>query len=142
MYVAQIPNHGSSPTYLFRELYREDGKVKSRTVGNITSLGTKKIALISQILKGTELLPAHVAFKIVGSRPHGRVEAILTAIRQLGLDHLISSKPSRQRNLVFAMIVQRILAPRSKLGTTREWDNTTLADELNIDTTKENADSL
>jgi hypothetical protein len=60
MYVAKIPNHGSSPTYLLRESYREHGQVKSRTVGNITSLGTKKIAFISQILKGVELLPASI----------------------------------------------------------------------------------
>jgi hypothetical protein len=70
------------------------------------------------------------------SRSHGHVDAILTAIRQLGLDTLISREPSRQRNLVLAMIVQRLIVPRSKLGTTREWDNTTLADELNIDMEK------
>jgi hypothetical protein len=70
------------------------------------------------------------------------VNAILTAIHQLGLDTLISSEPSRQRNFVLAVIVQRIIAPRLKLGTTREWDKTTLAQELNIDTTKEDADSL
>ncbi|MDR1492890.1 MAG: hypothetical protein LBT05_09240 [Planctomycetaceae bacterium] len=70
------------------------------------------------------------------------MNAVLAAIRQLGLDNLIAREPSCQRNLVLAMIVQRIIAPRSKLGTTREWNNTTLADELNIDTKKENADSL
>ncbi|MDR2755306.1 MAG: IS1634 family transposase [Planctomycetaceae bacterium] len=142
MYVAKIPNHGSSATYLLRESYREGGKVKSRTIGNITSLGIEKIARINQLLKGVDLVPAQSAIHITHSRPHGHVEAVLTAIHQLGLDKFLSPEPSRQRNLVLAMIVQRIIAPRSKLGTTRDWNNTTLADELNIDTEKEDADSL
>jgi transposase len=63
-------------------------------------------------------------------------------IHQLGLEQILSREPCRQRALVLAMIVQRIIAPRPKLGTTREWDNTTLAEELNIDTNKEDADML
>jgi transposase len=142
MYVAKIPNHGSVPTYLLRESYRDGGKVQSRTIGNITSLGVEKIARLHQLLKGVDLVPVHSAITITRSRPHGHVDAILSAIRQLGLDKFLSPEPSRQRNLVLAMIVQRILAPRSKLGTTRDWNNTTLAEELNIDTEKEDADSL
>jgi transposase len=91
MYVAQIPNHGSHPTYLLRKSYREDGKVKTRTVGNITSLGLEKISLIAHVLKGNQLLPAEEAFKIIRSRPHGHVDAILRAIRQLGLDTLYAA---------------------------------------------------
>jgi transposase len=116
--------------------------VKHRTIGNITSLGVDKINRIAQVLKGVEILPAGVAFEIIRTRPHGHVKAILTAIEKLGLDKIISSVSSRQRNLVLAMIVQRIISPRSKLGTTREWDNTTLARDLNIVTKNENADSL
>ncbi|MDR1384410.1 MAG: hypothetical protein LBJ67_11310 [Planctomycetaceae bacterium] len=142
MYVAKIPNHGSNPTYLLRESYREDGKVKTRTVGNITSLGVEKIARIAHILKGADLVPTQSAIEIIHSRPHSHVDAILRAIFQLGLEQMISRKPCRQRNLVLAMIVQRIITPRSKLGTTREWENTTLAEELNIDTNKEYADLL
>jgi hypothetical protein len=136
MHVAKIPNRNSSPTYLLRESYREGGKVKNRTLGNITSLGVEKIALIAQILKGEELVPASEAFDIVRTQPHGHVDAILTAIRRIGLDKMIDPQPSRQRNLVLAMIVQRIIAPNSKLATTRDWENTTLARELNIDTKK------
>ena len=141
MYVAKIPNRGSRPTYLLRESYRENGKGKNRTVGNITSLSLGKIAIISEVLQGTELLPAS-AFHVARSRPHGHVDAVLRAFRQLGFDTIISREPCRQRNLVLAMIAQRIIAPRSKLGTTREWEHTTLAEELNIDTKKEDADSL
>jgi hypothetical protein len=142
MHVAKIPNRGSRPTYLIRETYREGGKVKHRTVGNITSLGIGKISRIAQILKGVDLVPAQSAIQILRSRPHGHVDAVLRVFRQLGLDTLISREPCRQRHLVLAMIAQRIIAPRSKLGTTREWENTTLAEELNIDTNKEDADSL
>jgi hypothetical protein len=102
----------------------------------------KKISLIAHVLKGNQLLPAEEAFKIIRSRPHSHVDAILRVIRQLGLDQMLSREPCRQRVLVLAMIVQRIIAPRSKLGTTREWNNTTLAEELNIDTKKEDTDSL
>ncbi|MDR1383220.1 MAG: hypothetical protein LBJ67_05150 [Planctomycetaceae bacterium] len=116
--------------------------MKTRTVGNITSLGIETISLIARLLKGNTLLPADDAFKIIRSRSHGHVDAILRAIRQLGLDQIISREFCRQRDLVLAMIVQRIIAPRSKLGTTREWNNTTLAEELNIDTKKEDADLL
>jgi hypothetical protein len=58
MHVAKIPNRNSSPTYLLRESFRENGKVKNRTLGNITSLGVEKIALIAQVLKGEKLVPA------------------------------------------------------------------------------------
>jgi hypothetical protein len=128
MYVAQIPNHGSSSTYLLCESYCEDGKVKTRAIGNITSLGLEKISLTAHIPKGKKLLPAEDAFKIICSRPHGHVDAILRVIRQLGLEQMILREPCRQRDLVLAMIVQRIIAPHSKLGTTREWNNTTLSE--------------
>jgi hypothetical protein len=93
-------------------------------------------------LSGVDLVPAQSALEIIRSRPHGHVDAILRAILQLGLEQMISRELCRQRDLVLAMIVQRIIVPRSKLGTTREWNNTTLAEELNIDTKKEDADLL
>jgi hypothetical protein len=136
MHVAKIPNRNSSPTYLLRESFREGGKVKNRTLGNITSLGIEKIARIAQVIKGEKLIPVSEAFDIVRTQPHGHVDAILTAIRRIGLDKMIDPQPSRQRNLVVAMIAQRIIAPNSKLATTRAWENTTLARELNIDTKK------
>ncbi|MDR2437859.1 MAG: hypothetical protein LBE12_00625 [Planctomycetaceae bacterium] len=95
IYVTKISNHDSTPTYLLREIYREGGKVKHSTLGNIISFGSEKIARISQILKGVALVPVHAAIQILHSRPHGHVEAILTAIYQLGLDHLIARKPFR-----------------------------------------------
>ncbi|MDR1492891.1 MAG: hypothetical protein LBT05_09245 [Planctomycetaceae bacterium] len=69
MHVAKIPNHGSSPTYLLRETYREEGMVKHRTLGNINSFGVEKIARIAQVLKGADLVPAQSAMTIHRSRP-------------------------------------------------------------------------
>ena len=132
MHIAVIPNRNSPPTYLLRETYREDGKVKHHTVGNITSLGVEKISLIEAVLKNQKLAPIDQAFHIQKSSPHGHIEAILNAIRFLKLDKIIDTKPSPQRSLVLAMIAQRIINPLSKLGTTRVWDNTTLAQELRI----------
>ncbi|MDR1483826.1 MAG: IS1634 family transposase, partial [Planctomycetaceae bacterium] len=64
MYVSKVPNRVSAPTYILRESYRDEGKVKHRTIGNITSLGVDKINRIAQVLKGVEILPAGVAFEI------------------------------------------------------------------------------
>ena len=86
----------------------------------------------SRSLKGEEFVAAKDAFRTLRSLPHGHVEAVLRMIRKLELDTLLASKPSRQRDLVLAMIVQQILFPCSKLATTRDWHTTTLAEELHV----------
>src|SRR3982751_850046 len=58
--------------------------------------------------------------------------AVLTMIRKLGLEDLIASEPSRRRDLVLAMIAERLLFPSSKLANTRHWRDTTLAEELGV----------
>ena len=90
------------------------------------------IDLIKRSLKGETFVPAAEAFRITRSLPHGHVEAVLTMIRKLGLDDLIASEPSRQRDLVVAMIAERLLFPSSKLANTRHWHDTTLAEELDV----------
>jgi hypothetical protein len=80
----------------------------------------------------------HEAFSIERSLPHGHVEAILMMMRQLGLDELIASKRSRERDLVLAMIAERLIDPCSKLATTRLWHSTTLAQELKLEDADEN----
>ena len=125
-------------THLLRRTYREGGKVKHETLGNLSHLPESIIDLIRRALKGETLVSAQEAFRITRSVPHGHVEAVLGTIGKLGLDTLIASKGSRQRDLVLAMIVQRILAPCSKLATTREWHTTTLAEELGVEDANEN----
>jgi transposase len=119
-------------SYYLRRSYREDGKVKHETLGNLSDLPIPVIDLIRRSLQGETFVPAADIFRNVRSRPHGHVEAILTMIRRLGLDATIASQPSRPRDLVLAMIAERLLFPCSKLATTRHWHDTTLAEELHV----------
>jgi len=138
MYVACIPNRSSPPAYLLRESYREGGKVKNRTLANLSHLPIEQIELIRRVLKGETLVGPDEAFEILRSRPQGHVEVVLGVIRKLGLDRMIASRRSRQRDLVVAMIAQRLLFPCSKLATTRHWHSTTLAEELDVTDADEN----
>src|SRR5262245_25665952 len=119
MYVVSVPNRDSPPAILLRESYREDGKVKNRTIANLTAWPAARIEALRLALRvGAKGRPRRVgpvvgpaledAFEIVRSRPHGHVAAVLGALRQLGLHRILSSKPSRSRDLSIAMIVQRI----------------------------------
>jgi transposase len=119
-------------SYYLRRSYREDGKVKHETLGNLSDLPLPVIDLIRRSLKGETFVPAAELFRNVRSRPHGHVEAILTMIRRLGLDSIIAAQPSRQRDLILALIAERLLFPCSKLATTRHWHDTSLAEELHV----------
>ena len=119
MYITRIPNRSSPPAVLLRESYREDGKVKSRTLANLSHLPDPQIELMRRVLKGEALVAPEDAFEIVRSRPHGHVAAVLGTLRRLGLHHGLSKSPTRVRRVVEAMIVARILDPRSKLATAR-----------------------
>ncbi len=139
MYIATIPNRDSPPAILLREGYREDGKVKTRTLANLSKLPMEAIAVLRQVLKGKQMVSTDEAFEIVedGSKAHGHAEAVLTAMRRLGFSGLINSRPSRQRDLVVAMVAARILKPQSKLATTRWWSSTTLTEMLGVGQTDE-----
>src|SRR5258708_5946685 len=135
VHVAKVTNTIKGVTYTsyyLRRSFRKDGKVKHETLGNLSDLPVHVIDLISRSLKGETFVPAAETFRILSTRPHGHVEAVLTMIRRLGLDSLIASRPSRPRDLVLAMIAERLLFPCSKLATTRHWHDTTLAEELHL----------
>lgn len=134
MYVAVVPNRNSPPAILLREGYREGGKVKNRTLANLSKLPPEAIDAIKRVLKGQKLVSTDELFDIVedGSPSHGNVEAVMTSMTRLGFPRLLCSRPSRQRDLVVAMVAARILKPQSKLATSRSWSMTTLADVLNI----------
>jgi len=122
MYVATVPNRKSPPAILLRESYRQDGKVKTRTLANITHLPAQRIAALRSALDGslsTPATPLPDSFLISRSLPHGHVAAVLGCLRKLQLDSILDPVPSRQRDLVIAMIVARIIAPASKLATAR-----------------------
>src|SRR3954463_12014609 len=118
--------------HLLRRSIRQGTTVTHETLGNLSHLPDHLIDLIKRSLKGETFVPAAEAFRITRSLPHGHVHAVLTMIRKLGLEDLIASEPSRRRDLVIAMIVERLLFPSSKLANTRHWHDTTLADELNV----------
>ena len=132
MFIARIPNRNSPPAILLRESYRENGKVKTRTLANLSKLPASAIDVLKRSLKGQSLVPLEETLDIVASPHHGHVKAVLQTLCRLGLPRLMDSRPSRERNLVVAMIVARILAPHSKLATTRWWHNTTLPAVLGV----------
>jgi transposase len=119
-------------THLLRRSIRKGKTVTHETLGNLSHLPDHVIDLIKRSLKGEAFLPAADAVRITRSLPHGHVEAVLKMIKTLGLDELIASEPSRRRNLVVAMIAERLIFPNSKLANTRHWHDTTLAEELDV----------
>lgn len=132
MYIEQVPNRNSRPAILLREGWREGKIIKKRTIANLTNWPERKIEALRRLLKGEEMVSSDEAFVIERSIPHGHVEAVLGTIKNIGLDVIISSKRSRERDLVMAMIAERLIRPCSKLATTRLWHTTTLAEELGV----------
>lgn len=132
MYVATVPNRRSKPAVLLRESYREDGRVKNRTLANLSKLPPHAIDALRRVLRGETLVAPDEAFEIESSAQHGHVQAIMTAVRRLGLDRMISKQPCRERDLVLGMLAARIIAPSSKLETTRWWSGTSLPGTLGI----------
>jgi Transposase DDE domain len=118
-------------TTLLRRTYREAGKVKNETVGNLSHLPPEAIEAIRQILKGEQLVAAGTQAQIGRSLPHGHVALVWQAARQLGLPGLLGPA-GRQRDLALALVIARVLRPASKLGTTRWWGDTTLAADLGV----------
>lgn len=132
MYIDRVPNRNSRPAILLREAWREGNKIRKRTIANLTNWPQEKIEALGRVLKGETMVGRDEAFVIERSIPHGHVEAVLGTIKKIGLDGLISSKRCGERDLVVAMIAERLLLPCSKLATTRLWHTTTLAEELGV----------
>jgi len=126
MFIETVPNRNSPPAVLLRETWREGGKVKKRTLLNLTSWPAERVEGLRILLKGgTALPPGEVPFTIMRSLPHGHVAGILGAIRATGLDRILGPDGNRPRDLVLAMIINRIIAPGSKLATARMLDEPT-----------------
>ena len=132
MYVVRVPNRGSPPAILLRESYREAGKVKNRTLANLSAWPEAKVDALTRVLKGQPPPAADLdgAFEITRSLPHGHVAAVLGTARRLGLDELIDPVPSRQRDLVTAMAAAQVIAPDSKLAIARGLREETAASSL------------
>ena len=132
MYIERVPNRNSRPAILLREGWREGKKTCKRTIANLTHWPEEKVEALRLLLKGEPMVSAREAFVVERTVPHGHVEAVLSTIKRLGLDSIIYAKRCRERDLVIAMIAERLIRPCSKLATTRFWHTTTLAEELSV----------
>ena len=142
MYITSIPNRNSPPCILLRESYRQEGRVRNRTLANLTHWPPDLVEGLGQLLQGGKILEELADFDILRSLPHGHVAATLGALRNVGLDKLIAPRRSRRRDLVVAMIVARVIDPRSKLATARGLSNetafTSLGEVLGVSNADEN----
>ena len=131
MYIESVPNRNSPPAILLRESYRDGGKIKKRTIANLSELPTEIVEGLRTLLKGGKVAPAEQETIIVRrSLPHGHVAAVLGTLRSIGLDRVLGPPGNRCRDLVIAMIVARLIAPASKLATARMLDPLTAASSL------------
>ena len=131
MYIESVPNRNSPPAILLRESYREDGKVRKRTLCNLSDWSKAHIEGLRGVLKGGVVIPQdREAFTIIRSLPHGHVAAVLGTARKIGLDRILGPDGNRCRDLVLAMIVERILDPGSKLAAARALSPATATSSL------------
>jgi transposase len=132
MYIERVPNRNSPPAILLREGWREGKKTRKRTLANLSHWPQQKIETLRRLLGDETLVSPDDLFRVERSVPHGHVEAVLGTIRKLGLDTAIAAKRCRERDLVLAMVAERLIHPCSKLATTRLWHTTTLAEEMSV----------
>jgi transposase len=133
MYIESVPNRNSPPAILLREGWREGKKTHKRTLANLSDWPKQKIETLRKLLRDEVLVSPEDLFETERTLPHGHVEAVLGTIRKLGLDTIISATRCRERDLVVAMIAERLIHACSKLATTRIWHTTTLAEELSVE---------
>lgn len=132
MHIDVVPNRNSRPAYLLRESYREGKKVRKRTIANLSSLSDEQIHSLRAILQGQQLYPRETLFQVITSRPRGHVDAVRVAMSKLKMGPLLDRQSAPERDCVLAMIAARIVAPQTKLATTRWWHSTTLAKDFGV----------
>ncbi len=132
MYIDVVPNRTSPPAVLLRESYRENGKVKKRTLANLSALPLDMVEPMRRLIRGEDLVPPDAAFEIRRSLPHGHVAAVTAQAKQLRFAKLLGPA-GPERDLVMGLVVARVCRPGSKLATTRWWQDTTLAVDLGIE---------
>ncbi len=130
MYVTRVPNRSSPPAVLLRESYRDGGKVKTRTLANLSDWPDAKVEALRRVLKGETAIVSQDGLSIERSLPHGHVAAVLGMARKLGLHKLLPGSPPRLAKLALAMIVARVVEPAAKLATARQLSEATAAHSL------------
>ena len=139
MYLDIVPNRNSPPAILLRESIRQGDKIIKRTLANLSSLTIEQAQQFRLILKGKTLVEAQSHYEIIQSLPHGHVEAVLAAMKRLGLARLIYHRRCEERDLIMALIASRILHPESKLALSRSWNQSTLGGLLEIEDASDDA---
>jgi len=144
MFIDIIPNRSSPPAVLLREAWREGKRIRKRTLANLSALAPEQIDALRRILRGETLVPVEeTGFEIIRTRPHGAVAAVVGMARQLGVEALLATRPSRERAIALALICARVLEPSSKLATARallsETASSTLLDALDLEPVDEDA---
>jgi transposase len=130
MYIDVVPNRNSPPTVLLRQAIREGKKIRKVTVANLSDWPEEQVSSLRLLLKGESLVALSQAFTIARSLPHGHVAAALGTLRRLGLERIVNRESCRERDLVVAMVVARILEPASKLATVRGLEAETASSSL------------
>jgi hypothetical protein len=130
MYVTRVPNRSSPPAVLLRESFREGGKVKTRTLANLSHWPDAKVAALRRVLRGETVIAAAERVEIERSLPHGHVAAVLGMLRRIGLDRLLPRRPERLAKLALALIAARVVEPAAKLATARQLSEATAAHSL------------
>ncbi|HTB41569.1 MAG TPA: IS1634 family transposase, partial [Reyranella sp.] len=131
MYIEAVPNRNSPPAILLRESYRHEGKVRKRTLCNLSDWSPAHVEGLRGVLKGGTVIPAEQdAFTITRSLPHGHVAAALGTARKIGLDRILGPDGNRCRDLVLALLIGRILDPVSKLAAARTLSPATASSSL------------
>ncbi len=132
MHIDIVPNRASRPTFLLRASYREGSRVRKRTLANLSALSEEQIDAIRAVLRGEPLRPVGELFEAIRSLLQGHVQAVAVAMQRLDVANLLSSRAQPERDRVLAMVAARILAPHTKLATTRWWQTTTLAEDFGV----------
>jgi hypothetical protein len=132
MYIERVPNRNSPLAVLLRESFRDGGRVKKRTLANLSHLSDDTIEGLRRVLRGDTVVTPQDAFTIQRTRPHGHVAAVLGTLKKLELDRLLATRRCWERDHAIALIVARVLAPDSKLATARALDGNSATSTLGM----------
>lgn len=138
MFIESIPNRKSPPAILLRESYREGGKTRKRTLANLSHLPPDTIASIGAALRGGRLFDADADVDVAGSLPCGHVKAVRLAMERLDMAGLVSPRRCRERDVVLAVLAQRLVCAASKLETAAAFRDTTVASDFGVADADEN----
>ncbi len=120
-----------SVSHLLRRSYREAGKIRHETLGNVSALPEEALDTLRATLAGDTLVAVGKGLELTRSLPHGHLAAVSVMANSLGLPDLLGPA-SRERDIAYALVLARVVHPRPKLATTKWWADTTLAADVGL----------